>query len=226
MQGVPTQTLAAYRPAAGRARAAQICLAAMGVLAVLSAIHFLSGFDLVERAVRGSLRGGEAEAFDDRTASLAQLGVVGLLTTGVLWFVWLHRAVANARALGRPTEFTPGWAVGWWFVPLANAVRPYQIIRSLVDALGAPDNSRVLWWWGSYFAAGFFAYFASFLRVPDLDGLRVFLGSSLIAEALRAAAAILAFRLVGEIERRSEQVAVPKVSPAYGSPSLIEPPAG
>ena len=226
MQSAPTQTLAPYRPAANRARAAQICLAAMGVLAVLSAIHFLSGFDLVERAVQGRLRDGDADAFDERTASLARLGLVGLLTTGVLWFFWLHRAVANARALGRPTEFTPGWAVGWWFVPLANVVRPYQIVRSLMDELGAPDNRPVLWWWGSYLAAGIFANFASFLRVPDLDGLRVFLGSSLIAEVLRAVAAILAFRLVGEIERRSEQVAAAMVSPEYGSPSLIGPPAG
>jgi hypothetical protein len=198
----------------------------MGVLAVLSAIHFLSGFDFVERAVQGRLRDGEPEAFDERTASLAQLGLVGLLTTGVFWFFWLHRAVANARALGRPTEFTPGWAIGWWFVPLANVVRPYQIVRSLMDELGAPDNRPVLWWWGTYLAAGIFANFSSFLRVPDLDGLRVFLGSSVVAEVLRAAAAILAFRLVGEIERRSAELAAPTVSPEYGSPSVIEPPGG
>jgi hypothetical protein len=198
----------------------------MGVLAVLSAIHFLSGFDLVERAVQGRLRAGEAEAFDENTALFARLGVAGLLATGVVWFFWLHRAVANGRALGRPTEFTPGWAVGWWFVPLANVVRPYQIVRSLMDELGAPDNRPVLWWWGSYLAAGIFANFASFLRVPDLDGLRVFLASSLIAELLRAASAILAFRLVGEIERRSEDVGRQKLAPEYGPPGLpIGPPA-
>lgn len=218
MQNPPTQALGSYRPAAGRARAAQMCLAAMGVLAVIAAFHFLSGFDLVERAAQGGVRAGEAEAFDERTALFARLGLGGLLVTGVIWFVWLYRAVANARAIGRPTEFTPGWAVGWWFVPFANIVRPYQIVRSLMDELGAPTNSPVLWWWVSYLAAGTVANFSSFLNPPDLSGLRVLFGSSLIAELLRAVSATLAFRLVGEIERRSEALAAAKVSPEYGSP--------
>lgn len=218
MQSAPTQTFGPYRPAAGRARAAQICLAAMGLLAVISAIHFLSGFELVERAARGGLSAAAGEAFDERTALFARLGLGGLLVTGVFWFVWLYRAVANARAIGRPIEFTPGWAIGWWFVPFANIVRPYQIVRSLMDELGTPNNSPVLWWWGSYLAAGTVANFASFLNPPDLNGLRVLFGSSLIAELLRAASAILAFRLVGEIERRSADLAAAKVSPEYGSP--------
>lgn len=225
MQTDPTRGV--YRAAAGRARAAQFCLAAVCLLAVIAAIHLLSGLDLAQRATQGRVRVGEAAAFDNDTALLASLGVVGLLVTGVVWFLWLHRAVANARALGRPTDFTPGWAVGWWFVPLANVVRPYQILRSLVDELGAPTNRPVLWWWGCYLAASVFSNFAGFLRPSDVNGFRVYLGSSLIAEAFRAAAAILAFQLVGDIERRSEGAAAVQASqehPSAGGP--IEPPAG
>jgi hypothetical protein len=55
-------------------------------------------------------------------------------------------------------RFTPGWAVGWWFVPFANLVKPFQTVRELWKASdpGAPDwwGSETLpvigWWWGGY----------------------------------------------------------------------------
>ncbi|HET9863637.1 MAG TPA: DUF4328 domain-containing protein, partial [Steroidobacteraceae bacterium] len=51
-------------------------------------------------------------------------------------------------------EFTPGWAVGWFFIPVASLWKPYQAMRSLwqmsrhVHKPGVQDTSWVLptWW--------------------------------------------------------------------------------
>ncbi|HRJ88637.1 MAG: DUF4328 domain-containing protein [Blastocatellia bacterium] len=54
------------------------------------------------------------------------------VATVVLFLVWMYRAHKNLEFL-RPTDlrFTPGWAVGWWFIPFANLVKPFQAMREI-----------------------------------------------------------------------------------------------
>ena len=48
------------------------------------------------------------------------------------------------------TRFRSGWAIGGWFVPFLNLVRPYQIAKELASYSGpnetAPTNALPLWW--------------------------------------------------------------------------------
>lgn len=53
------------------------------------------------------------------------------IATAVLFLVWIHRAYKNLRAFARRTDFKPGWAVGWWFVPFANLVQPYNVVKEM-----------------------------------------------------------------------------------------------
>ncbi len=124
-----------YRPASARGSVAIALLLLSGLLAGISAFHFLSAFDLADRAARLVLRPGEATGFDDLTATLGGLELGLSILTAMAWFVWLHRAVANARSLGVQTEATPGWSVGWWFIPFANLIKPYRILRLLFHGL-------------------------------------------------------------------------------------------
>jgi Domain of unknown function (DUF4328) len=69
----------------------------------------------------------------------------------VLFCVWIHRANRNARALGaRGMEFTPGWAAGWFFVPIANLFKPYEAMREIYQASDPgrdeDDDVAVLSW--------------------------------------------------------------------------------
>jgi len=69
-------------------------------------------------------------------------GGLVLASCVVLFCVWVHRANRNAHALGaRGMEFTPGWAVGWFFVPVANLFKPYQAVREIHQA-SDPDLDR------------------------------------------------------------------------------------
>lgn len=74
----------------------------------------------------------------------------------VLVGLWIHRAHANLRESGADElAFSPGWAVGWYFVPFANLVMPFKAMRELWNAsrgehdfFGGPAAAPELkaWW--------------------------------------------------------------------------------
>ncbi len=81
----------------------------------------------------------------------------------IFFLIWLYRAFSNLPALeSRNLEFSPGWAVGWWFIPFANLVKPYRVMGELWNAsdsdfdpelflssqVGTP--SIIGWWWGLF----------------------------------------------------------------------------
>ncbi len=61
------------------------------------------------------------------------LGMLGaLVAAGVCYLMLIHRAAKNLRAFGRQgLEYTPGWVVGWFFVPFANLVRVPRVMMEL-----------------------------------------------------------------------------------------------
>ena len=80
------------------------------------------------------------------------------IATVVVFCMWVHRSNANARALGAEgMEFTPGWSVGWFFIPIMNLFKPYQAVREIYRAsdpergprdwpLSGNSGAVRLWW--------------------------------------------------------------------------------
>jgi hypothetical protein len=88
------------------------------------------------------------------------------LVTGVYWLLWTYRVYDNLRVVGsRETTMTPGWAVGWWFIPIANLWMPYRVMREInarseisneYELLNGSPIGIVEWWalfWLSVFSA-------------------------------------------------------------------------
>ncbi|MDR0608841.1 MAG: DUF4328 domain-containing protein [Planctomycetaceae bacterium] len=73
----------------------------------------------------------------------------------ILYLCWLYRVNSNARSFGiRQMFFTPGWSVGCHFIPIANIVRPYQIMKGIVDVTFTQNRGNILsitgCWWLTY----------------------------------------------------------------------------
>jgi hypothetical protein len=86
---------------------------------------------------------------------LALIAAVLSLGLIVAWLVWQHRVTENVWARGIHIDTTPGWAVGWWFVPVAGlwmpAVALSRVYRAAVREEGHPTRAWiVLAWWLSY----------------------------------------------------------------------------
>jgi len=90
---------------------------------------------------------------------IGYLAIVFLLiffVGGIIVFKWIKLANKNVRALGaKNLEFSPGWAVGWFFVPIANLFKPYKVMNEIWSATHSPENWKknenhraVQKWWG------------------------------------------------------------------------------
>lgn len=81
-----------------------------------------------------------------------------LLVAVVFVAQWIYRAHANLRAAEIDgLSFTPGWAVGWYFIPFANLIKPFQAMRELWNAslaldegYGSEADPRLKLWWGAW----------------------------------------------------------------------------
>jgi hypothetical protein len=151
-----------------------------------------------------------------------------LLLNVVLFCVWLYRAAGNLRALGASRlEFTPGWAVGWLFVPFANLVMPYRTMRELWLASRWPSGWRirvvvppVLLWWLAYVLSGILGRIKHLMLVHAHGAAEVLAMSRLeITGMALFLVAVLAFvNVVGDVasaqEAACERQAFPPALPA------------
>ncbi|MBX7073973.1 MAG: DUF4328 domain-containing protein [Pirellulales bacterium] len=91
--------------------------------------------------------------------------VIVYLTTAVTFLRWVYRVHSNLPALGaKRLDFSNGWSVGWFFVPILNLWKPYQVMKenfrgSLPGASYDGDDSipipSWLWtWWMFYVVSG------------------------------------------------------------------------
>ena len=65
------------------------------------------------------------------TAILALVNLIVMIVTFVVVGRWIYRASVNAHATGAEMTITPGWAVGWYFVPIANLFKPFQAMKEI-----------------------------------------------------------------------------------------------
>jgi len=110
--------------------------------------------------VVGDLRMGEGEASQEGLTLVSILWILARLVIGlgtpILVLTWTHRANYNARQLGAADmRFTPGWAVGWHFIPIAWFWKPYQAMTEIWRTSVSPSDWGAVpvlpllrWWWG------------------------------------------------------------------------------
>lgn len=84
---------------------------------------------------------------------LLQLGApLLLLPAGALTIVWMWRAAKNLEAFpGQLGDLSAGWAVGGWFIPIANLMIPWRVMSQIVrEELPARWAGLVGLWWACW----------------------------------------------------------------------------
>lgn len=137
----------------------------LGQRAKLVKILLIAGFVVIVATLAGQVAELQGAISLDESAELtggaALYAAVGL-TDALLTFVtiiffsmWIYRAAANIVAAGTiGFDYTPGWAVGWFFVPIANLFKPYAAMRQIWNAshgeqgdqLERPEGLLAIWW--------------------------------------------------------------------------------
>ena len=213
---------AEFVPAQGRALLAIVFLSAVMLTRLLSAGSTCLQIGLLERVQAGA-RVDRAEALgnDARQSVVALFGFVAYVTSGVTFIVWLHRASKNLPALGnKHVEYSPGWTIGGWFIPIGNLFVPCQLMGELWNrshpanvqsgyAVRAPGRSLVGWWWACWLVMNFVGYAANpFWFGGGSQKIAALLLSSwflLTMDLLSLPAAFLAIQLVRCIQANQQE---------------------
>jgi hypothetical protein len=87
--------------------------------------------------------------------------LVAMLVSFVLVGCWIYRASANAHSFSDDMSISPGWAVGWYFIPIANLFKPFQAMKETWmashyrgDWRSEPAPSLMTCWWGLWIVTG------------------------------------------------------------------------
>jgi hypothetical protein len=132
---------------------------------------------------------------------------VVFLASVVVVAMWIYRAHANLRDRGIELNTSPGWAVGWYFIPFANLFKPFQAMRELwteshleADSYGESAPGEITAWWACWLTGNILANvsmrMASF---GDGSNLTVATAVSAIASGLTIASALLLRQLISQI---------------------------
>jgi uncharacterized protein DUF4328 len=158
------------------------------------------------------------EANDLRYRFTWGISVLARIPTIIVYLMWIHRAYRNLPALGaNRLQHTPGWAVGWFFVPIACLVKPYQVAAEIwrnsdPQAIGAPRASSVApvaFWWAAWLATIVAVRIASVVYdlAPErrtvsalMDATMAFLAISVIT----IIAALLAILVIHSIDKNQD----------------------
>ena len=218
---------ARFRSSRTRAMVAMVAIAAAGLLDVASIVHLTGFSQLADDVVSGAAGSAEATAFDATTAGIGGSFVLALIVSGIAYLAWLSRAVENAPALGAGTpRHSPRGAIGWWFVPFANFVVPYQIVSDLHDRLAtAVDSDRarplLLGWWLTWIGGNLIGYVTRFSGTDSIDQLKSAITVTMTSDALNLVAAVLAILVIRRILGRETARAGAPSTPVASDPEPV-----
>jgi Domain of unknown function (DUF4328) len=221
-------------------------LAANIVTHLIAAASKVMQIDLLYKVTEGLTDVTRAQllANDTRQAVVQLIVLVNFIAAAVVFLVWVYGAYKNLRPLGAHPETSPGWAVGYFFIPIANLFRPFQIFQEMwresdpetvaADGLRPmhafiEDSSKsllVIVWWGLWLLSNIVAWialaFQSNAKILNdyINATWVSMASDL-ATIMAAIACILVIKKISDRQderaRRLLALATPPTSTSQGA---------
>lgn len=141
------------------------------------------------------------------------------ILTIVFFLMWLYRCYKNLTPLrSESVEFTPGWSVGWWFIPIANLFKPFQVMSELwnqsdaeideemgfLSGKGGSPTIIVFWW--AFFIISNIIYRISEMAIDNEGNVAsIFATLFFIASVIHIIAGVLIILIIKTITRKQEE---------------------
>ncbi len=154
----------------------------------------------------------EGEANDTRQGFIAIAYLVVFIITGIVFLKWIYRANVNSRGFGATDmTHTPGWSVGWFFVPILCLVRPYQAMKEVWQVSKNPSDwsaqqggTVLTAWWTLWIIASILGQISFRMSTDTIEQLKNSTMVSMVSEAEGIALCIVAIMLVKTIAGRQD----------------------
>jgi hypothetical protein len=204
-----------FRPLKCRAHSATRALGIAVFLGVLMLIADFRLWSLAKRITDGEATLEEVQLNDAIQTFVLPAELAAYALAGFFFLRWFYRAYANLRALGvEDLPHGPGWAVGYWFVPIISLVRPATIASDLWNASEGDSRSwrergqsgLVVFWWLAFVLSGIGRWVGIRLweSAADPAGLGNAAIVFLLADMLWIIAGLLAIAYVRKTTSRQE----------------------
>ena len=154
-----------YRPLSTHALVAILSFLALSLITVISIVSTIAEIGLLQQVASGvAVSDAEAARNDSRQALIGYIYLGVFVASVIAFLAWINGASANLQSLGvQEQRFSPGWAVGAWFVPIVMLFRPYQIMKEIwqgscpangdttaAEREGAPVSPLLGFWWAAW----------------------------------------------------------------------------
>jgi hypothetical protein len=146
--------------------------------------------------------------------------------------MWVHRTYRNLPSLGASDlNYSPGWAVGYYFIPILNLFRPYQVMRETWQASDPRNIGQRDWkylaapallsiWWAMHVISRFvdWASFRVTMRGDNEELLYVFAWIDLLMTLFDALLIGLEIKIVVALTAMQDDRAATRGTIDPGSP--------
>ena len=130
---------------------------------------------------------------------------IGLVVTVIIVGRWIYRASANAHTIAPDLTIRPGWAVGWYFIPFANLIKPFQAMKETwlashygINWQAHTPPGRLRTWWALWIITNIIGNiaFRTADKAPEASAI-----CSLIQGVIEIPLSLILIRIMREISR-------------------------
>lgn len=183
---------------------------------VVSLVSNYLQYNLIQNAEINGLDLADAESNDKRQHFIAVCQVAVFLACAVTFIIWFYQTYRQLHDMGsNGVTFRRGWAIGVWFVPILNVVRPHQIMKEIweehhfiVSGDASFSNNLISLWWGAFIVLGVLQRISNSLyknveSVAAFRGVTVF---DMAMDSVMIVGAICVIRIVRRIVNLQERM--------------------
>jgi hypothetical protein len=215
-----------FRSAENLTKWVRYALFAQIIVAVISMISGYFEYSLLSDFQNGvytsqEMAVADSEASDLRQTLVGSLYLLVFIVSGFLILRWIHRANYNARQLGaKDMTTTPGWSIGYYFIPIWSLWKPYQAMKEIWLASKSPsgwDSSSstptLRTWWALWLFSNFLGnyIFRASLHaeeIPELFNLNLASQTSNVLDILLALATLAVVNGIYKMQLISKENAI------------------
>ena len=112
-----------------------------GLWALIEIFALLFSFMQYQLLTQDAYTSREANANEVRQIAIVTVELLVYLCASILFLVWVYRVNVNVRVMGAVgLRISPGWSVGFFFIPIFNLWKPYQAMNEVWWASKNPND--------------------------------------------------------------------------------------
>lgn len=101
--------------------------------------------------------------------------LIAALGSAFIILKWIYRTNMNAQTMASGMQVSPGWGIGWFFVPVACLWKPFQGVRETWQVSAnrhawraVPVPSLLRAWWGLWLVSNILGSLSMRLELPPM----------------------------------------------------------